>query len=90
MKFTRPPITTQRLQRYHRWALLWLTWFAAFLEAASAYNPLSRQAEALAHAWLDKFERLITLKAAERTALLLSPCGRGDRKLAVSIKRRRG
>lgn len=74
MKFTRPPITTQRLQRYHRWALLWLTWFAAFLEAASAYNPLSRQAEALAHAWLDKFERLITniimLKAAERVRFL--------------------
>ncbi len=74
MKFARPPISTQRLQRYHRWALLWLTWFAAFLEAASAYNPLSRQAEALAQAWLDKFERLITniimLKAAERVRFL--------------------
>ena len=79
MKFTRPPVSHQRLQRYHRWALLWLQWFAAFLEAASAYNPLSRQAEALAHAWLDTFERLITniimLKAAERVRF--RPPGRG-------------
>ena len=79
MKFTRPPVSHQRLQRYHRWALLWLQWFAAFLEAAAAYNPLSRQAEALAHAWLDKFERLITniimLKAAERVRF--RPPGRG-------------
>lgn len=58
---------------------MWLQWFAAFLDAAAAYNPLSRQAEALAHAWLDKFERLITniimLRAAERVRF--RPPGRG-------------
>ena len=92
MKFTRPPITTQRLQRYHRWALLWLTWFAAFLEAASAYNPLSRQAEALAHAWLDKFERLITniimLKAADRVRFLPPPKGRAQHPIKERAVRR--
>ena len=71
---------------------MWLTWFAAFLEAASAYNPLSRQAEALAHAWLDKFERLITniimLKAADRVRFLSPGRGRAQHPLKERALRR--
>jgi predicted NBD/HSP70 family sugar kinase len=92
MKFIRPPITTQRLQRYHRWALLWLKWFVAFLEATAAYNPLSRQAEAAAHAWLDKFERLITniimLEAAERVRFLPPPSGPAQHRITTRAVRR--
>ncbi|MFZ2031425.1 MAG: hypothetical protein WAU68_14020 [Vitreimonas sp.] len=92
MKFTRPPVSNQRLQRYHRWALLWLQWFAAFLDAAAAYNPLSRQAEALALAWLAKFERLITniimLKAAERVRFRPRGGGRAQYPLKERALRR--
>src|SRR5262249_5086722 len=52
-----------RLQRYHRWTLLWLRWFAAFLEAANAFLPFTAQARAAAHQWLDKIE-LIVIKIA--------------------------
>ena len=68
MHFTRPTISTQRLQRFHRWALLWLTWFAAFLDAAAAYSPLSRQAKTLAHAYLDQIQRLIVVMVMIRAA----------------------
>jgi hypothetical protein len=59
MRFIRPTITNQRLQRFHRWALLWLTWFAAFLDQAAAYAPLTRQAKAAAHTCLDLIERIV-------------------------------
>lgn len=59
MRLNAPPISELRLQRYHRWMLLWLKWFAAFLSQAGAFAPLSRQAQALAHHWLDKVERVL-------------------------------
>lgn len=59
MRLNAPPISELRLQRYHRWMLLWLKWFAAFLSQAGAFAPLSRQAQDLAHHWLDKIERVL-------------------------------
>ena len=41
------------------WMLLWLTWFAAFLQQARAFAPFSAQATAIAHQWLDRIERLM-------------------------------
>jgi len=65
-----PPISELRLQRHHRWMLLWLKWLAAFLSEAGALAPLSRQAEQVAHQWLDKVERLliniVLIRAARR------------------------
>jgi hypothetical protein len=40
--------------------LLWLTWFAAFLRETRAFAPFSAQAEAIAHHWLNRIERLLT------------------------------
>jgi hypothetical protein len=59
MRFVAPSISQHRLQRFHRWAMLWLDWFAAFLEAARAFAPLAPQTQRLAHAWLDPIERLV-------------------------------
>src|SRR5690606_41962400 len=59
MRLNAPPISELRLQRYHRWMLLWLTWLAAFLAEVSAFAPLSRQATQIAHQWLDRAERLL-------------------------------
>ncbi|MFZ2028703.1 MAG: hypothetical protein WAU68_00210 [Vitreimonas sp.] len=59
MRFVADPISHLRLQRFHRWALLWLTWFAGFLDAASAFAPLSTHAERIGHHWLDRIERVI-------------------------------
>lgn len=59
MRFKRPIVSNLRLQRLHRWALLWLTWFAAFLDQAAAFAPFTRQATDAAHQWLDKIERLV-------------------------------
>ena len=39
--------------------MAWLAWFAAFLEQAAAASPLSREAKALAHAYLDLPTRLV-------------------------------
>ena len=62
MRFNAPPISDLRLQRFHRWILLWLKWFAAFLSNAEAFAPFSQQATAIAHGWLDVIEqRLINL-----------------------------
>lgn len=47
--------------------LLWLAWFAAFLEKARVFAPLSAQATQIAHLWLDRIEQglscLIMLRA---------------------------
>jgi hypothetical protein len=59
MRFVAEPFTEHRLQRFHRWAMLWLAWFAAFLESASLFAPISAQAEAIGHRWLDRIERMI-------------------------------
>jgi hypothetical protein len=59
MRLVAEPISDLRLSRFHRWAMLWLAWFAAFLEQAGALTPLSRQAEAAGHSWLDRIERVI-------------------------------
>ena len=57
--------------------MLWLAWFAAFLEEAGALAPLSRQAETIAHQWLDRVERLILsivlLRAARQVRYLRQP-----------------
>ncbi|MBX3430054.1 MAG: hypothetical protein KF779_10795 [Hyphomonadaceae bacterium] len=70
MRLNVPPISELRLQRYHRWILLWLAWFAAFLTQAGAVAPLSRQAAKIAHQWLDGIERnlieLILIRAARQ------------------------
>ena len=68
MRFVAQPISNLRLQRFHRWALLWLTWFAGFLDAASAFAPLSKHAERIGHRWLDRIERIILAIAMLRAA----------------------
>jgi hypothetical protein len=74
MRFAAEPISDLRLQRFHRWALLWLTWFAGFLDAAAAFAPLSKHAERIGHLWLDRIERVILaivmLRAAPRVRAL--------------------
>jgi hypothetical protein len=74
MRFVAQPISDLRLQRFHRWALLWLTWFAGFLDAAAGFAPLTKQAEAIGHARLDRIERVIAaivmLRAAPRVRAL--------------------
>jgi hypothetical protein len=78
MHFIAQPISHQRLQRFHRWAMLWLKWFAAFLDAAAGAAPLSQQAQAIGHRWLDGVERLIVdiviLRAARRVRPCNKPC----------------
>jgi hypothetical protein len=59
MRFVAEPISDLRLQRFHRWAMLWLNWFAVFLSAAGAFAPLSRQAQGIGHGWLDRIERIV-------------------------------
>jgi hypothetical protein len=59
MRFDAPPISDLRLSRFHRWAMLWLTWLAGFLDEAAAFAPLSAQAKAIAHRWLDQIEWLV-------------------------------
>jgi len=59
MRFVAEPISELRLQRFHCWAMLWLKWFVAFLDAAGALAPLSKQARNVGHSWLDRIERAI-------------------------------
>jgi hypothetical protein len=59
MRFVAEPISDLRLTRFHRWAMLWLKWFVAFLDAAGALAPISTQAERIGHRWLDRIERVI-------------------------------
>lgn len=67
MRFVAEPISDLRLQRFHRWALLWLTWFANFLDAASAFSPLTTQAQTIGHRWLDRIERVLVAIVMLRT-----------------------
>ena len=70
MRSNAPAITELRLQRFHRWALLWLKWFAAFLNGASGFAPLSKQATAIGHQWLGRIEtvlvNIVLVRAATR------------------------
>ena len=59
MRFVAEPFTHHRLQRIHRWAMLWLKWFAVFLDAAAGFAPLSKQAQTIGHSWLDRIERIV-------------------------------
>ncbi|MFZ2030534.1 MAG: hypothetical protein WAU68_09520 [Vitreimonas sp.] len=59
MRFVAQPISDLRLQRFHRWALLRLRWFASFLDAAGACAPLTKQARTIGHLWLDRIERVL-------------------------------
>jgi hypothetical protein len=75
MRVNAPPISEHRLSRYHRWMLLWLTWFAAFLKEARAFAPFSAQTTAIAHHWLDRIERLLITIVIIRAASLVRPTG---------------
>lgn len=50
--------------------MLWLKWFAAFLEGAVVFAPLSKQAHTIGHQWLDRIERsvmaIVMLRAVRR------------------------
>src|SRR4051794_24259143 len=59
MRFVAEPISDLRLQRFHRWAMLWLKWFVAFLDGSGAFAPLSKQARIIGHRWLDRIERIV-------------------------------
>ncbi|MFZ2030902.1 MAG: hypothetical protein WAU68_11375 [Vitreimonas sp.] len=59
MRFVAEPISDLRLQRFHRWAMLWLKWLVSFLDGAGAFAPISEQAGAIGHRWLDDIERII-------------------------------
>ncbi|QGZ95666.1 hypothetical protein [Terricaulis silvestris] len=91
MRFNAPPISKHRLNRYHRWMLLWLTWFAAFLREARTFAPFSAQATAIAHKWLDRIERLLTnivlLRAAPRVRLNSTPKHSPRRKTETQRRR---
>jgi hypothetical protein len=75
MRVNAPPISEHRLNRYHRWMLLWLGWFAAFLKEARAFAPFSTQATAIAHRWLDRIERLLVSIVLLRVAPQVRPTG---------------
>jgi hypothetical protein len=68
--------TRHRIARLHRWAMLWLLWFAGFLEAAAVFAPLSKQVDAIAHEWLDRVERRIFTIVLARAAPYLTPIAR--------------
>ena len=84
MRSNAPAITELRLLRFHRWALLWLQWLASFLNAASAYAPLSKQATAIAHQWLGRLETvlvsIILVRAASRIRPVRTPRHSGYRR----------
>lgn len=75
MPFNAPIISQLRLGRIHRWAMLWLRWFAAFLEAAGAFAPLSAQAQAIAHRWLDNIEEALIWIVLLRAIPRMRPAG---------------
>ena len=68
MRFVAEPFSDLRLTRFHRWAMLWLKWFAAFLDAAGAFAPISGQVENIGHRWLDRIERIVFAVAMLRAA----------------------
>jgi hypothetical protein len=67
MRYSARPVSQHRLSRYHGWAMLWLKWFAAFVNAVTAFAPLSAQAQRIAHVWLNSIERLIVNIAIRRS-----------------------
>jgi hypothetical protein len=73
MRFAAKPVPELRLTRLHRWAMLWLQAFVAFLDAAAWFAPLSRQVEKIAHARLDSIERLIVSLLVIRVARYVRP-----------------
>ncbi|QGZ95117.1 hypothetical protein [Terricaulis silvestris] len=91
MRFNAPPISEHRLNRYHRWMLLWLTWFAAFLKNARAFAPFSAEATAIAHQWLDRIERLLTnivlLRAAPHVRVMNAPRHSSRRRIETHMRR---
>lgn len=80
-----------RLQRFHRWMLLWLQWLAAFLTQARAFGPLSEQATATAHGWLDSIERalvnIIIFHSAFRVRRLSPPKHATRRRIVSQLRR---
>lgn len=91
MRINAPPISEHRLQRYQRWALLWLKWFAVFLTHARASAPLSAQASAIAHQWLDRIERtlisIVILRAAPRVRVTNTPKHSARRRTETHMRR---
>jgi hypothetical protein len=76
MRYSARPVSQHRLSRYHGWAMLWLRWFAAFVNAVTAFAPLSAHARRIAHVWLDSIERLvlnIAIRRSEPHVRLLAP-----------------
>jgi hypothetical protein len=71
--------------------LLWLTWFAAFLKQARAFAPLSAQATAIAHRWLDRIERLLSsivmLRAAPHVRTNTPPKHSSRRRIETQMRR---
>ena len=61
MRFQKPVPPNPRLTRALRWVSLWLRGTQAFLDFVCAYAPLSHQAEAIAHNWLDQIAHLVAL-----------------------------
>jgi hypothetical protein len=74
MRFNAPLMSRHRLNRYHRWMLLWLKWFTAFLKCARALAPFSNQAAVIAHQWLRQLEWVLVgiaiIRAAPRMRLV--------------------
>jgi hypothetical protein len=91
MRFNAPPISEHHLNRYHRWMLLWLSWFAAFLEQTRGFAPFSAQVTAMAHQWLDVIERLLVeivlLRAAPRVRLNNTPKHSPHRRIETHMRR---
>lgn len=73
MRSNAPAITELRLQRFHRWALLWLKWFASFLNAATAHTPITGQAAEVANQWLARVEALLISIVLVRAAARVRP-----------------
>ena len=92
MRFVAEPISELRLQRFHRWAMLWLKWFVSFLDAAGAFAPISRQTQTIGHHWLEGIERVVLniamLRAAPHVRHGNKRKGVSERRLKESALRR--
>lgn len=91
MRLHAPPISQHRLNRCHRWMLLWLAWLAAFLDQARAFAPLSAQATAIAHRWLDCIERglsnIVLCRAVSQVRFLPAQKHAGRRRIKTHLRR---
>ncbi|MFT3727610.1 MAG: hypothetical protein QM759_07295 [Terricaulis sp.] len=76
MRFDAPPVSHLRQQRMHRWAMLWLAGFGAFLQAAAEFAPLSRHAQRIGHRWLDNIERIVIALVIYRVTCRFRPLHR--------------